>query len=134
MSEWPKPFLIEFPSIGKSDIGYISVAENTGLPFNIERVFWTYYTPQEIIRGRHAHHQLQQILIAAAGTIRVQTESKAGEKNEFLLDKPSLGLYMPPDHWHTMQYSHSAVQLTLASLPYSEEDYIRDYNQFRSMS
>lgn len=134
MSEWPKPFLIEFPSIGKSDIGYISVAENTGLPFNIERVFWTYYTPQEIIRGRHAHHQLQQILIAAAGTIRVKTESKAGEKNEFLLDKPSLGLYMPPDHWHTMQYSHSAVQLTLASLPYSEEDYIRDYNQFRSMS
>lgn len=131
MSEWPKPFLIEFSAIGKSDIGYISVAENPNLPFKIERVFWTFYTPQEIIRGRHAHHQLQQILIAASGTIRIQTESKSGETNEFLLDKPSIGLYMPPDHWHTMQYSHSAVQLTLASLPYSEEDYIRDYKQFR---
>ncbi len=132
MKTWPKPFLIEFPSIGKSEIGYISVAENTSLPFRVERVFWTYYTPQEIIRGRHAHHELEQILIAAAGSIRVQTESKEGEIGEFLLDKPSVGLYMPPDHWHTMQYSHSAVQLTLASMAFSEKDYIREYERFRN--
>jgi hypothetical protein len=131
MKSWPKPFLIEFPGIGKSEIGYISVAENTNLPFRVERVFWTYYTPQEIIRGRHAHHELEQILIAVAGSIRIQTESMEGVKEEFLLDKPSVGLYMPPDHWHTMQYSHSAVQLTLASFPFSEQDYIRDYEKFR---
>lgn len=130
MKSWPEPFLINFPGIGKSDIGYISVAENPALPFQVQRVFWTYYTPQEIIRGRHAHHQLEQILIAVAGSIRIRTEDRNGKVSEFLLDKPSVGLYMPPDHWHTMQYSHSAVQLTLASLPYDESDYIRDYEVF----
>lgn len=130
MMAWPEPFLIDFPGIGKLDIGYISVAENPNLPFQVQRVFWTYYTPQEIIRGRHAHHQLQQVLIAVAGSIRIRTENRKGIVSEFLLDKPSFGLYMPPDHWHTMQYSHSAVQLTLASLPYDETDYIRDYEAF----
>lgn len=131
MSTLPDPYLIPFPRIGKSDIGYISVAELVEVPFPIRRVFWTYYTPQEIIRGRHAHHELEQVLIAVAGTIRVQAEDREGRQLEFFLDSPSVGLYMPPHFWHTMQYSHSAVQLTLASLPYSESDYIRDYTEFK---
>lgn len=131
MKKWPEPYLIEFPGIGRSDIGYISVGENGNLPFRVQRVFWTYYTPQEIIRGRHAHYELEQILIAVSGIIQVKTENRSGEIQEFLLDKPHTGLYLPPDHWHTMQYSHTAVQLTLASLPYDESDYIRDYQVFQ---
>jgi len=30
-----------------------------------------------------------------------------------------------------MQYSHTAVQVVMASEPYAEADYIRDYEQFR---
>lgn len=132
MKSWPLPYLIDFPAIGQSDLGYIAVAENTSLPFVVQRVFWTFYTPQEVIRGRHAHYQLEQILIAVAGTIKVQTEDRQGQMQTFVLDKPGIGLYLPPDHWHTMQYSHTAVQLTLASMPYQEEDYIRDYHVFKS--
>lgn len=131
MMRWPLPHLITFPSIGQSELGYISVAENTELPFIIQRVFWTFYTPQEVIRGRHAHHQLEQILIAVAGTIKVKTEDRQGAEQVFILDKPHEGLYLPPDHWHTMQYSHTAVQLTLASMPFQESDYIRDYDVFK---
>jgi hypothetical protein len=39
------PHLIEFPKLGAPDIGYISVVENSKLiPFDIKRVFWTFYT------------------------------------------------------------------------------------------
>jgi dTDP-4-dehydrorhamnose 3,5-epimerase-like enzyme len=131
MNAWPLPHWIEFPSIGQPDLGYIAVAEHPKIPFEVKRVFWTFYTPQEVIRGRHAHHQLEQILIAVAGSIKVQTEDRQGRTQTFLLDKPTLGLYLPPDHWHTMQYAHTAVQLTLASLPFDESDYIRDYDVFK---
>jgi hypothetical protein len=50
----------------------------------------------------------------------------------FVLDTPGKGVYVPPGAWHTMQYSHSAVQMVLASTLYEEKDYIRDYNDFKS--
>lgn len=126
------PYLIKFPKLGSSEIGYISVAEQQQVvPFAIQRVFWTYYTPESIVRGRHAHHATEQVLIAVAGRITVITELTDGAIQTFRLEDPSLGLYVPPHAWHTVQYSHSAVQLILASQPYAEADYIRDYEEFR---
>lgn len=63
MSKKNEPYLVELKSIGSPDIGYISIAESLqSIPFEIKRVFWSYYTPQMITRGRHAHHQLEQVL------------------------------------------------------------------------
>lgn len=135
MASFPDPHLIEFPRLGKSDIGYISVVEDTpGLvPFAIKRVFWTYFTPESIVRGRHAHHRTEQVLIAAAGRIIVTTELPDGRIDVFRLEEPHTGVYLPPHAWHTMQYSHSSVQLVFASAPYEESDYIRDYDRFRQI-
>ena len=127
-----EPYLIDFPKLGEPGIGYISVTENAKLvPFALERIFWTYYTPESIVRGRHAHHVTEQVLIAAAGRIIVTTEHADGTIQTFRLEDPNVGLYVPPHVWHTMQYSHSAVQLVLASVPYNEADYIRDYEEFK---
>ena len=133
MPEYPAPYLIQFPKLGAPDIGYISVGENgcDPLPFVVQRVFWTYYTPESIVRGRHAHQRTEQVLIAAAGRIIVTTELADGSIQIFRLDDPFVGLYVPPCAWHTMQYSHTAVQLVLASQPFSHDDYIRDYEEFR---
>jgi len=128
------PYLIEFPAIGRGEIGYIGVAESKGLPFDVKRVFWTYYTPQDITRGRHAHYETQMILLAVSGKITIRTEMLNGEKEIFILDKPNQGLYMPPLCWHTMEYSHTATQMVLASTPYQEEDYIRSYEDFKNTS
>jgi hypothetical protein len=129
-----RPFLIEFPKIGDYTQGYISVTERTKtLPIDVHRVYWTYYTPEEIIRGRHAHFALEQVLFAAAGKITVETESVFGDKDEFTLDRPNLGVFLPKLCWHTMQYSHNAVQICLASIEYDEKDYIRDYEQFKEV-
>lgn len=128
------PYLINFPKLGNSTIGYISVVDQANaLPFVVERTFWTYYTPESIVRGRHAHHKTEQILIAVAGYITVTTELADGTIQTFRLQDPHVGLYVPPHAWHTMQYSHSAVQLVLASTPYDEADYIRDHEQFRQI-
>jgi mannose-6-phosphate isomerase-like protein (cupin superfamily) len=128
------PYLIAFPKLGTPEIGYISVVENQELvPFDIKRVFWTYYTPESIVRGRHAHHRTEQILVAVAGRIIVTTELPDGVIKTFILDNPNEGLYVPPNAWHTMQYSHSAVQLVLTSGIYDEADYIRSYDQFKQV-
>ena len=114
----PEPYLIQFPKLGDSGIGYISVVEQTDpLPFAVQRIFWTYYTPESIVRGRHAHHLTEQVLIAASGRIIITTEHADGTIQTFRLEDPNVGLYVPPHVWHTMQYSHSAVQLVLASAP-----------------
>ncbi len=131
---YPKPHLITFQKVGKPIEGYISIAEfDQVIPFEVKRVFWTYYTPEQIVRGRHAHFQTQQVLIAVAGRIIVNTETPQGEKDQFVLEHPQHGVYIPPNAWHTMQYSHNAVQMVFASTNYEESDYIRDYESFKQL-
>lgn len=129
-----RPYILNFPSIGESAIGFIGIAESfKNLPFELNRVFWTYYTPESVVRGRHAHYQTEMVLLALSGRIIVHTEMPDGDKQTFVLENPTQGLYMPPLCWHTMQYSHSAVQLVLASTAYDEKDYIRTYDDFKNI-
>jgi hypothetical protein len=128
-----KPFLIHFPSVGNSSLGYLSVAEQLShIPFEIARVYWTYYTPQNVTRGGHANIEKELVLVAVSGSITVTAELSNGYKETFELNRPDVGLYLPKLCWHTMQYSHSAVQMVIASNLYSETDYLRDYNEFKS--
>ena len=128
-----KPYIIEFPKIGNSQLGYISVAENDNLPFEVKRIYWTYYTPESVERGGHAHHELEQILVAVSGKIIVNTEMPGGEIERFILDAPNVGIYMPTYCWHVMQYSHNSAQMCIANMVYEEKDYIRDYDTFKSI-
>lgn len=125
------PHLLAFNKIGNPNLGYISVAENEeNIPFKIERVYWTYYTPQDVTRGGHAHVDLQQVIVAVSGTIIFYTEDLQGKKMEFVLDSPEKALYIPQKIWRDIKFSHSAVLLCLASEKYTENDYIRDYADF----
>lgn len=125
-----KPYLIKFPEIGASELGYISIAEKENLPFTPKRIYWTYYTPQNVVRGKHAHINLEQVLVALAGKIEIEIEDVNSEKYHFILDSPNIGLYMPKLTWRDMKYTHDAVQMCIASIEYNEKDYIRDYNEF----
>lgn len=130
---YPEPHLISFGRLGESDIGYISVAQNNLLPFEVKRVFWTYFTPESVVRGRHAHHATQQILVAVTGRIIVTTDNGKGNIQTYVLENPDSGVYIPPNVWHTMQYSHTAIQMALASQEYDAADYIRDYEEFKQV-
>ena len=113
--------------------GYISVAENDTLPFQVKRVYWTYFTPESVKRGGHAHHVLEQILVAVAGKIIVTTQMPGMAEESFVLESANMGLFIPKHCWHIMQYSHNAVQMCLANIPYDEQEYIRDYTMFKSL-
>jgi dTDP-4-dehydrorhamnose 3,5-epimerase-like enzyme len=127
------PQYFEVTSIGQSSLGFISVAEfPTNLPFEIKRVYWTYYTPQNVIRGYHAHQELHQLIFAVSGTITFYTEDRTGHKAEFVLSEPNKGIHLPPYVWREIKFSHNAVLLCLASQEYREKDYIRDYESFKN--
>lgn len=130
---YPAPHLIDFPRIGQSDIGYISVLEITKepIPFEVKRIFWTYHTPDSIVRGRHAHYHTEEVLVAVSGRIIVTTETGDGQVDTFVVEAPHQGVYIPPNVWKTFQYTHTAVQLVFASTFFEESDYIRDYEAFR---
>lgn len=133
MKNYTKPYLLELPKIGSLEIGYITPINTFGgLPFEVKRTFITYYTPDLIVRGRHAHYNTEQILVAVNGKIVVTIETAFGDFQSFLLDTPYKGVYIPPNVWHTMQYQKDAVQLVFASTEFSEADYIRNYDEFIS--
>ncbi len=132
MSE--QPHIIQFPKIGNPSLGYISLAEKELLPFEVNRIYWTYFTPEDVERGGHSHLNLRQILVAVAGTIVIKTEMPGDIKQAFTLDSPDKGLFIPKLCWREMKYTHNAVQMCIASIAYDETDYIRDYQQFKNLT
>lgn len=129
MNREPKKILLN--KHGASVIGYLTAAGPQDIPFTPKRVFWTYFTPERITRGRHAHKKTTILVVALAGKIVITTETLSGKKQTFTLDKPNVGLLIPPMVWHVQRYSHTAVQVALADQPYNEREYIRDYKIFK---
>ncbi|WP_151087649.1 sugar 3,4-ketoisomerase [Hymenobacter baengnokdamensis] len=128
------PHFIELAKIGSPSLGYITVGQNSNLPFTIQRVYWTYFTPDSVIRGHHAHHELEQLIFAVSGHIEFTLEGLNGKVQTFLLDSPNIGLYIPRHYWRTIKFSHNAVLMCLASMEYQEDEYIRDYSTFRALA
>jgi hypothetical protein len=123
--------VISFGQIGDAAIGFISVAQSQEkIPFPIRRVYWTYHTPTEVMRGHHAHTLLEQVLVAIHGKIMIHTEFADGRKQTTLLDSPDRGLYIPPHCWRTIEFSEGAVLMAIVSHEYEAAEYIRDYEAF----
>jgi dTDP-4-dehydrorhamnose 3,5-epimerase-like enzyme len=134
LEEKISPEYFEIPPMGDSALGFISVVEYPKvIPFEVKRVYWTYYTPQNVIRGFHAHKELQQLIFAVSGNISFYTEDRNGNQSEFNLSNPNTGLYIPPMVWRKIKFSHNAVLLCLASMEFIEEDYIRKYDTFTKL-
>ena len=103
------------------------------VPFDVKRFFVVYDVPTVEGRGSHAHRACEQFLVCLRGKVSAIVDDGT-HREEFLLDRPDLGLYMPAMTWGTQyRYSADAVLLVLASLPYDDADYIRDYTEFREM-
>ena len=78
----------------------------------------------------HAHKQCAQFLICLNGSVRVLLDDSR-TRREVILDRPEMGIYMPPMIWGTQyRYSSDAILLVFASLEYNSEDYIRNYDEF----
>lgn len=111
--------------------GSLTVGEvQKELPFKPERYFIVFDVPSTELRGEHAHKLCQQFLICIHGSCRVLLDD-GRSRCEVMLDRPDLGVFMPPMIWGTQyRYSADAVLLVFASHAYDAGDYLRTYDEF----
>lgn len=111
--------------------GNLTVVENDStVPFGIKRAYYLYDVPGGESRGGHAHKGLYQLIVAASGSFTV-TLDDGNVKRTFLLNRPYQGLLVVPGIWRTLDdFSSGAVCMVLASEGYSEDDYLRNYDDF----
>ncbi|MHA7130775.1 sugar 3,4-ketoisomerase [Algoriphagus namhaensis] len=107
--------------------------QNEIFPSGILRCFWVYDTQPSQSRGNHAHKSEIQVIVAVHGRIRVEIENRQGVRYDFELTDPSLGLYLPPQHWVVTYFGPQAVLLGMCNESFSEEDYIRNYKEFKHL-
>lgn len=100
------------------------------IPFDIRRVYYLYNVPVDSERGGHAHRDLEQVVFALSGSFRMKIDN-GQTKSEYWLRDPRKGLHISRLIWREMDaFSQGAVCMVLASHPYDEADYFRDYDDF----
>lgn len=111
--------------------GNLSVGElGKHLPFIPKRYFIVFDVPSSRVRGEHAHKQLHQFLVCVKGSCAIFADDGA-HRQEFVLDRPNVGLHIEPMVWAVQyKFSSDAVLLVLASEGYDPNDYIRSYEEF----
>ena len=104
---------------------------NENIPFDVKRIFYSYDIPGGENRGAHAHKRCHQFLIAASGSFEVALDDGIN-KRTILLNRPYFGLHVPPGIWTAEQgFSSGSICLVLASENYDEDDYIRNYGDYK---
>ena len=112
------------------DNGDLVVIEGLiNVPFPIARVFMV-QAPNGAIRGQHAHRACTQFLTCPRGVVEVQCDDSATTAI-FVLDRPDIGLLVPPGIWceQTYRLGESALAV-LCDRPYEADDYIRQYPEY----
>lgn len=114
--------------------GSLSVGEFArDIPFAVKRYFLVYDVPSVETRGEHAHRSCHQFLLCVRGSCAVVADDGT-RRQEFELDRPDLGIHLPPMVWGIQyKYTADAVLLVFASEAYDAAEYVRDYNEFLSL-
>lgn len=128
-----QPKIIELPKF-TDPRGNLSFLENENqIPFKVARSYWIYDVPGGETRGGHAFKKNDEFIIALSGAFDVILDN-GKEKQKFQLNRSYYGLFVPKGWWREMEnFSTNSVAFILSSIPYDENDYIRDYDDFKSL-
>lgn len=120
-----------FPDVN----GKLAVVESGGrFPFDIRRFFFLYDVPSEAVRGGHSHYVEQQLILSITGSFDVIVDDGV-HKRTITLNRPNVGLYVPPGIWRELNnFTSGAVCAVLSSTDFRESDYVRDYERFVSLT
>ena len=122
--------LIDFDVKGNHNGKLVALEVGQQIPFEVKRVYYIWGTQENIVRGKHAHHKLEQIVVCLAGSCDFILDD--GKNRETVhLDKANQGIYIKNVIWREFtNFSKDCVIMVLASEHYNETDYIRDYSTF----
>ncbi len=122
--------LLHLNQIGDRNGHITAINNNLEIPFAVKRIFYLYDIPGGESRGAHAHKECHQFLIASSGSFEVLLDDGL-TKRQVLLNRPDLGLHIPPGIWASeINFSSGSICLVLASHAYSEGDYLRVYDDY----
>lgn len=124
--------VVRLNTISTLSAGELSFFEGKhDLPFDIKRIYFITKVPEGIRRGYHAHKNLEQLLFCPYGRIQLILEDENG-REEIELSDPSIGVIIDKPIWREMLWlEKDSVLCVAASEYYDENDYIRDYNDFK---
>ena len=126
-----KPIFINFKPLGDERGSLIAIEAEKSVPFEVRRVYYIFGTKEGVERGFHAHKALNQVAVAVAGSCEMVLDDGECETT-VLLDSAQEGILIGPGVWRVMRnFTPDCVLLVLADQHYDEEDYIRDYGEFK---
>lgn len=123
--------VVDLPKISDPRGNLTFIEGGRHAPFDIMRVYYLYDVPGGAERGGHAHKKMQQLIVAMSGSFDVVLDD--GEmKKRVHLNRSYVGLYVCPMMWRELDnFSSGSVCMVLASTPFDEADYIREYEEFQ---
>lgn len=126
-----KSHMLQFSCHGDQRGWLVAIEGNQEIPFDIKRIFYIFGSDDSVVRGRHANRNSEFVLINVCGSCKVRTEELDGSVQEFVLDKPHTGIYIPRMVWKDMYaFSKDSILLCLSSEHYDNGEYIRDHEAF----
>ncbi|WKD86107.1 TDP-4-oxo-6-deoxy-alpha-D-glucose-3,4-oxoisomerase [Polaribacter huanghezhanensis] len=114
--------------------GNLSFFENDKqIPFKIKRTYLINNVPGGEERGGHAFKKSQEFIIALSGSFDVVLSD--GEKEIiYSLNRSYQGLYVPNMLWRRLEnFSTNSLVLITSSIAYDDNDYIRDFIDFKTL-
>jgi hypothetical protein len=122
--------IVQLPKISDPRGNLTFIEGSRHVPFEIARVYYLYDVPGGESRGGHAHKELRQLIIAMSGSFDVVLDD-GKHRRTFTLNRSYQGLFVTNMIWRELvNFSSGAVCTVLASLPYDEQDYFRDYESY----
>jgi len=124
--------IFQFKDLGDERGNLVVIEGGIDIPFELKRVFYIYGSDCDVVRGQHANRRTEFILINVSGKSKVRiTDGK--EEYIVILDKPRMGVYIPPMIWKDMyDFSEDSILLVLCSEHYDADEYIRNYEEYIS--
>ena len=130
----PIPKLINLPKFLDPRGNLSFIEEDTHLPFKIRRVYWIYDVPGGEHRGGHAFRETEELIVALSGSFDVVLHDGQTE-HRFSLNRSYYGVYVPKMMWRMIEnFSTNSLALIIASTDYDENDYIRDFDEFKALT
>lgn len=128
-----KAHIIELPKV-TDPRGNLSFIQNSDqIPFDIKRTYWIYDVPGGMFRNGHAFRTQHEFIVALSGSFDVVLKD-GNEERRVHMSRSYYGLYIPPMTWREIDnFSTNSVAMVLSSTLYDEEDYIRDFEQFKQL-